>query len=182
MAYGDGGFFFTQPVGNGYSGVSYSAPLGLGADARLARMEAELRQVLVQIAKVQRLPNNAAKAGLLQSLQQKAASLRARIAKIKSRQRPRFNLRVPPVSLPYIESPIDQGPALDLSDVQPEVGPMPAGWNVVEDEMTVMDEGLEDEGLLASVQNYIMENPLMSAAIGAGVGYGLFRLYKRYRG
>lgn len=48
--------------------------------------------------------------------------------------------------------------------------------------MTVMDEDLmEDESYMTRVREYAMDNPLITL-IGAGaLGYGGYRLYKRYR-
>ena len=188
MAYGDGGFFFTQRVGNGYSGVSYSAPFlrnNLEPKGRLSRLESQRRQVNRRIIQVSRMPTTSVQQGLLQNLQLQRDELTRRIAAIKKRQRPRFSLKIPQVSLPFLPSlpspPVEE-PVYDLSDVQVDLGPTPMGMRVVEDEMTIMDDSLEDEGPLSTVRNYIMDNPVKSLLIAGALGYTGYRLYKRYLG
>ena len=185
MAYGDGGFFFTQRVGNGYSGVSYSAPFlrtNLEPKGRLSRLESQRRQVNRRIIEVSRLPTTSVQQGLLQSLQLQRDELTRRIAAIKRRKPKLPFLKIPQVSLPFLPSPPVEEPVYDLSDVQVDLGPTPMGMRVVEDEMTIMDDSLEDEGLFGTLRNYAMDNPVLSLLIAGGLGYGGYRLYKRYRG
>jgi hypothetical protein len=203
MAYGDGGFFFTQRVGNGYSGVSYSAPpvraqLQPGflerfrrapvrsLSERLRLVESQRRQVNRRIIKVSRMPTTSVQQGLLQNLQLQRDELTREINRIKkalARRKPKLPfLKIPQVSLPFLPSPPVEEPVYDLSDVQVDLGPTPMGMRVVENEMTIMDDSLEDEGLFSTLRNYAMDNPVVSLLIAGGLGYGGYRLYKRYRG
>ena len=194
MAYGDGGFFFTQPVGNGYSGVAYNSAAGMAVPRRrgffdffrgptLADLEAQLARLDSQINKLRTqaslAPHMAASVSApLQALMQKRARLARRIAA----RRARMMRKLGPLPFIPVAPPPRVSGYLDPTPLPMGTGPVPEGFDPMADEMTVMDEDLmEDESFIDRAREYAMDNPLITL-IGAGaLGYGGYRLYKRYR-
>ena len=196
MAYGDGGFFFTQPVGNGYSGVAYNAamaaprrrgffdffrgPTLADLEAQLARLDSKINKLRTQASLA---PYMAASVSApLQALMQKRARLARRIAA----RRARMMRKMGPLPFIPVAPPPRVSGYLDPTPLPMGTGPVPEGFDPLAkprvDEMTVMDEDLmEDESYMTRVREYAMDNPLITL-IGAGaLGYGGYRLYKRYR-
>lgn len=129
MAYGDGGFFFTQPVGNGYSGVAYNAamaaprrrgffdffrgPTLADLEAQLARLDSKINKLRTQASLA---PYMAASVSApLQALMQKRARLARRIAARRARMMRKMG------PLPFIPvAPPSEGEWLPGSDSPPD--------------------------------------------------------------
>ena len=199
MAYGDGGFFFLQPVGNGYSGTAaFGAPNTLDPNAmRVNILRQQVSGYKMRLAQVLRSPTRNPQ--IVGALQKKIAQTERALASL---QRAASGSRVPD-AIRTVSRPSTSGtftyrqvqPEMS-TEVMPEVAPEALLWQdgpmvtvpggvdlqlMGDDEMVEVSTDMGPEPFLDRAMGFVQERPLVSALAAAVAGYAGYRGYRYYR-